>query len=147
MNENVEIKILEPILHYAKEFISPEEFNLYYKIHKDEMDKLTTHKLNKLYHIKDYRITKIKGELMLKKFNEEAHRKIMMTRNDAKLRQFVDNDNDDDNNDNAEKITELERRIDIIEAENKNEIERINEEIKSLKIVLQSVRDFLVSQQ
>ncbi len=135
MNENVEIKILEPILHYAKEFISPEEFNLYYKIHKDEMDKLTTHKLNKLYHIKDYRITKIKGELMLKKFNEEAHRKIMMTRND--------NDNDD----NAEKITELEKRIDIIEAENKNEIERINEEIKSLKIVLQSVRDFLVSQQ
>ncbi len=139
MNENVEIKILEPILHYAKEFISPEEFNLYYKIHKDEMDKLTTHKLNKLYHIKDYRITKIKGELMLKKFNEEAHRKIMQIRND--------NDNDDDNNDNAEKITELERRIDIIEAENKNEIERINEEIKSLKIVLQSVRDFLVSQQ
>lgn len=135
MNENVEIKILEPILHYAKEFISPEEFNLYYKIHKDEMDKLTTHKLNKLYHIKDYRITKIKGELMLKKFNEEAHRKIMMTRND--------NDNDDDN---KKKITELEKRIDIIEAENKNEIERINEEIKSLKIVLQSVRDFLVSQ-
>lgn len=135
MNENVEIKILEPILHYAKEFISPEEFNLFYKIHKDEMDKLTTHKLNKLYHIKDYRITKIKGELMLKKFNEEAHRKIMMTRND--------NDNDDDN---AEKITELEKRIDIIEAENKNEIERINEEIKGLKIVLQSVRDFLMSQ-
>lgn len=135
MNENVEIKILEPILHYAKEFISPEEFNLFYKIHKDEMDKLTTHKLNKLYHIKDYRITKIKGELMLKKFNEEAHRKIMMTRND-----------NDDDNDNAEKITELERRIDIIEAENKNEIERINEEIKGLKIVLQSVRDFLVSQ-
>ena len=135
MNENVEIKILEPILHYAKEFISPEEFNLYYKIHKDEMDKLTTHKLNKLYHIKDYRITKIKGELMLKKFNEEAHRKIMMTRND--------NDNDDDS---VEKITELEKRIDIIEAENKNEIERINEEIKSLKIVLQSIRDFLVSQ-
>lgn len=135
MNENVEIKILEPILHYAKEFISPEEFNLFYKIHKDEMDKLTTHKLNKLYHIKDYRITKIKGELMLKKFNEEAHRKIMMTRND-----------NDDDNDNAEKITELERRIDIIEAENKNEIERINEEIKGLKIVLQSVRDFLMSQ-
>ena len=31
------------------------------------MDKLTTHKLNKMYRIDDYRITKIKGVLMLKK--------------------------------------------------------------------------------
>ena len=35
------------------------------------MDSLTTHKLNKMYHIDGYRITKIKGELMLK-----AERKI-----------------------------------------------------------------------
>ena len=42
------------------------EFNLWYAKNKDEVDKLTTHKLNKMYHIVGYRITKIKGELMLK---------------------------------------------------------------------------------
>lgn len=138
MNETVEIKIIEPILHYAKEFISPEEFNLYYKIHKDEMDKLTTHKLNKLYHIKNYRITKIKGELMLKKFNESLA-KTKTADNDAKLRQFVDNDTDNDN-------TELEKRIEMLEVEYKNDIEQLNDEIKNIKLVLQSVRDYLVSQ-
>ena len=130
MNETVEIKIIEPILHYAKEFISPEEFNLYYKIHKDEMDKLTTHKLNKLYHIKNYRITKIKGELMLKKFNESL----------AKTK-TADNDNDTDNDN-----TELEKRIEMLEVEYKNDIEQLNDEIKNIKLVLQSVRDYLVSQ-
>ena len=128
MNETVEIKIIEPILHYAKEFISPEEFNLYYKIHKDEMDKLTTHKLNKLYHIKNYRITKIKGELMLKKFNESL----------AKSK-TADNDTDNDN-------TDLEKRIEMLEVEYKNDIEQLNDEIKNIKLVLQSVRDYLVSQ-
>lgn len=46
MNENVEIKILEPIIHSAKEFILSEEFNLYrfYKMYKNEIYKLTTHK-------------------------------------------------------------------------------------------------------
>ncbi len=136
MNETVEIKIIEPILHYAKEFISPEEFNLYYKIHKDEMDKLTTHKLNKLYHIKNYRITKIKGELMLKKFNESLA-KTKTADNDAKLRQFVDTDNDN---------TDLEKRIEMLEVEYKNDIEQLNDEIKNIKLVLQSVRDYLVSQ-
>ena len=34
---------------------------------KDEIDSQTTHKLNKQYHIKGYVITKIKGELCLKK--------------------------------------------------------------------------------
>lgn len=62
-----QIKVIEPILNYIKEFKDPEEFDMYYKMNKEKMDSLTTHKLNKLYHIKDYRITKIKGVLMLKK--------------------------------------------------------------------------------
>ena len=62
----MEIKVIEPIKNYLKEFNTPEEFNLWYAKNKDEVDKLTTHKLNKMYHIVGYRITKIKGELMLK---------------------------------------------------------------------------------
>ena len=63
----MDLKVIEPIKNYIKEFNSPVEFNLWYAKHKEEVDALTTHKLNKMYHINDYRITKIKGELMLKK--------------------------------------------------------------------------------
>ena len=62
----MEIKVIEPIKNYLKEFNTPVEFNLWYSKNKDEVDKLTTHKLNKMYHINNYRITKIKGILMLK---------------------------------------------------------------------------------
>lgn len=67
----MELKILEPISKYLKEFNSPEEFNVFYSKNKEELDKLTTHKLNKMYHIIGYRITKIKNELMLKKWLEK----------------------------------------------------------------------------
>ena len=63
----MQIKIIEPIKEYSKVFNSPDEFNLWYTKNKDEMDKMTTHKLNKLYKIEGYRITKIKNVLMLKK--------------------------------------------------------------------------------
>ena len=66
----MDIKILEPIRNYLKEFNTVEEFNNFYSLNKDELDKQTTHKLNKMYHVKGYRITKIKGELMLKKWDD-----------------------------------------------------------------------------
>ena len=68
-----EIKILQPITNYIKEFESPDEFNLFYNKYKEEIDSTTTHKLNKLYHIRGYRITKIKDVLMLKKHEEKKH--------------------------------------------------------------------------
>ena len=75
----MDVKIIEPIRNYLKEFNSTEEFNAFYSMHKDEMDALTTHKLNKMYHVNGYRITKIKGELMLKRWenkrDEEEHLK------------------------------------------------------------------------
>ena len=63
----MDLKIIKPVEKYLKEFESPEEFNVFYAKNKDEIDCQTTHKLNKQYHIKGYVITKIKGELCLKK--------------------------------------------------------------------------------
>ena len=40
---------------------------MFYAKNKDEIDSQTTHMLNKKYHIKGLVITKIKGELCLKK--------------------------------------------------------------------------------
>lgn len=85
----MEVKVIEPIKNYLKEFNTPVEFNLWYAKNKDEVDKLTTHKLNKMYHIVGYRITKIKGILMLKE--------------DKKVK------NDEENEDIYELKAELER--------------------------------------
>lgn len=61
-----EIKVLEPVKNVIKEFDTPDEFNMYYMKNKDEIDKLTTHKLNKMFKIEGYRITRIQGTLMLR---------------------------------------------------------------------------------
>ena len=61
------LNVIEPIKSAIKEFHSVEEFNVYYQLHKEEIDNTTTHKLNKMYHIDGYRITKIKNVLMLKR--------------------------------------------------------------------------------
>ena len=72
----MDVKVIEPIKNYLKEFNSPDEFNLFYSKNKSEIDAYTTHKLNKMYHIVGYRITKIKGVLMLKKWDESKNMKI-----------------------------------------------------------------------
>lgn len=71
----MDVKVIEPIKNYLKEFNSPDEFNLFYSKNKSEIDAFTTHKLNKMYHIIGYRITKIKGVLMLKKWDESKNMK------------------------------------------------------------------------
>ena len=63
----MDVKVIGPIKEYLKMFSGPDDFNLWYVKNKDDVDKLTTHKLNKMYHIDGYRITKIKGILCLKK--------------------------------------------------------------------------------
>lgn len=62
----MDLKIYEPIRHCLKEFDNAQEFTVYYSKHKDELDKETTHKLNKMFKINGYKITRIKGELSLK---------------------------------------------------------------------------------
>ena len=73
----MDLKVIEPIKNYLKEFKTVDEFNLWYSKNKEEVDKLTTHKLNKMYKIDGYRITKIKGVLMLKKWVEKEEKEIV----------------------------------------------------------------------
>lgn len=69
----MDLKIIEPIKNHLKEFKTVDEFNLYYSKNKDEIDSMTTHKLNKMYFINGYRITKIKGKLCLKNHVEKEN--------------------------------------------------------------------------
>ena len=59
------IQLIEPIKE-RREFKDPVEFDAYYQEHKKELEEKTTHKLNKMFNVPGYRITKIKGVLSLK---------------------------------------------------------------------------------
>lgn len=83
----MQVKIIEPIREYSKVFNTPDEFNIWYSKNKDEVDALTTHKLNKMYKIEGYRITKIKNILMLKKDNNDSR--------EARRNKFPESSNDE----------------------------------------------------
>ena len=44
----------------VKNFDTLEEFQNYYNLHKDEVDKMSTIKLNRMFKIKDYKMKRIK---------------------------------------------------------------------------------------
>ena len=43
----MDLKVIEPVQKPLKEFDSPDEFNIYYHKHKDDIDRQTTHMLNR----------------------------------------------------------------------------------------------------
>ena len=112
----MEVKTIEPISKYVKEFTSVDEFNLWYAKNKAEVDALTTHKLNKMYYINGYRITKIKGVLMLKKYDAKRQK-----------RYFSEHD---------ENVAIHELRVDI-----ENELSQINENVDQLKSQITEIRE------
>lgn len=105
----MDLKIYEPIRHCLKEFDNAQEFTVYYSKHKDELDKETTHKLNKMFKINGYKITRIKGELSLK------------------IDRSVKKDNESNTNDSCEDVMgtihsleqSFNKRISELEAKNK----------------------------
>lgn len=113
------INVIEPITHYIKEFDTTNDFDSWYKAHQDDMDKLTTHKLNKMYHINGYRITRIKGQLMLKKARPTTTTKT--TKSDTDIIS-----------------TEHEQRFIAIESD----IAEIYDDIKNIKIALQTIEQY-----
>jgi hypothetical protein len=48
-----------------EEFESADAFKAYLGEHADELDKLSTYKLNKRFHIKNYKISKLNGKISL----------------------------------------------------------------------------------
>ena len=119
----MDLKIIEPIKNHLKEFKTVDEFNLYYSKHKEDIDSMTTHKLNKLYHIDGYRITKIKGKLCLKKFNGKikSSQKVDQTLNPKGLKETDSTD--------EENLRQI--------------IDEHSEEIKKLKTALNDIINFL----
>ena len=67
--EPINLKIIEKFSPTIISFETPEEFKEYLSENIEELKGWTTQKLNKQYHINGYQITKIKGEISLRKVN------------------------------------------------------------------------------
>jgi predicted nucleic acid-binding Zn-ribbon protein len=78
----MDLKVLEPINSPLQEFKTIDEFNLFYQKNKEVMDGTTTHKLNRMYKIEGYKITKIKKVLSLKKWNGKSYYQKQITPNE-----------------------------------------------------------------
>lgn len=63
------IPIIEPIKE-RKDFKNPDEFTVFYNQNKQLFEENTTCKLNKMFNIPGYRITKLKGVVSLKNIPE-----------------------------------------------------------------------------
>lgn len=61
------LKIIEPIKIDVKTFQNEKEFEDYYNLNKKSLEDSTTTRLNRMFKIPGYRITRIKNELCLKK--------------------------------------------------------------------------------
>lgn len=68
----MDVPVIEAIHSPKHVFETVDEFNMYYHKHKSELDPLTTNKLNKMFQIKGYKITKLNGVLSLKKFDPKT---------------------------------------------------------------------------
>ena len=117
----MDLKVINEIRDEIKTFNSPEEFDLYYRKHKESMDNRTTQFLNKVYKINspdgEYRITKKNCE---KKDGKIVGGKIC-------LKKVVNKQNDDN------EITDL--RYANIQADItnlKNELNELKKQIESI---------------
>ena len=91
----------------VKNFDTLEEFQNYYNLHKDEVDKMSTIKLNRMFKIKDYKITR--------RTIDNAEQKTLC------FRQFLKSELEthDEHNDEIENtLTELNNRIKQLELDN-----------------------------
>ena len=81
------IKVIEKFTPDVINFETKEDFIEYLDKHREELDKLSTCKLNKLCKIKDYRITKIDGEISLKS-NKYTYNQDKSDRHDNELEEL-----------------------------------------------------------
>ena len=132
----MDLKVIEPVKTPLKEFEGPDEFNLYYHKHKDEIDSQTTHILNRKYKINGYRITKIKGVLCLK---NEGKNYYQIHKNELKgVQSEIKNEEDQDTIHSVQQISDLIHELGIA-----RDLKVLQERIEQLEQSLNEVIDYI----
>ena len=123
MSESSEsnLKVIEPIQIDVKTFQDKNEFEMFYNSHKNEFENCTTTKLNRMYKIPGYRITRQKEVLCLKK-------------------DYTKNNKQESDDDNIQKFDELKDELTKLIEEVKlyfnSEIAKINTRIKKIEKII-----------
>ncbi len=71
LKKELNMKIIEPFTSDIIEFENAEQFNEYINKDLEKYTRLTTQKLNKMFHIPSYRITKINKAIGLRKYRSQ----------------------------------------------------------------------------
>lgn len=104
----------------VKNFETLDEFQQFYDLHKSEINELSTVKLNRLYHIKDYKITR-------RKLDENNEKTLCF-----QLKKNKTISNSDDYNECEKAITELRALIKSLEYETSKIKEQVIEIVKAI---------------
>ena len=103
----------------VKNFDSLDEFQQFYNLHKSEIDELSTVKLNRMYHIKDQKITRRKLD------NNDEDKTLCFQQ--AKVLTKAEMDTSD-----IPRLIELENRMKTLELANEKIIKQITEIINAI---------------
>ena len=123
MSESSEsnLKVIEPIQIDVKTFQDKNEFEMFYNSHKNEFENCTTTKLNRMYKIPGYRITRQKEVLCLKK-------------------DYTKNNKQESDDDNIQKFDELKdeltKMIEEVKLYFNSEIAKINTRYKKIEKII-----------
>ena len=123
MSESSEsnLKVIEPIQIDVKTFQDKNEFEMFYNSHKNEFENCTTTKLNRMYKIPGYRITRQKEVLCLKK-------------------DYTKNNKQESDDDNSQKFDELKdeltKMIEEVKLYFNSEITKINTRYKKIEKII-----------
>ena len=123
MSESSEsnLNVIEPIQIDVKTFQDKNEFEMFYNSHKNEFENCTTTKLNRMYKIPGYRITRQKEVLCLKK-------------------DYTKNNKQESDDDNTQKFDELKdeltKMIEEIKLYFNSEIAKINTRYKKIEKII-----------
>ncbi len=112
LKKELNIKVIEPFTSDIIEFDNIEQFNDYINRDLEKYTSLTTQKLNKMFHVPGYRITKINKEIGLRKVDTRIAQESEIPSKDS--------------------ITLLKEMIETLI----NEVSRIDNELNTLKSYL-----------
>ena len=110
------IPVIEPFNGKVQTFNSADEFNLYYAKNKADVESLPTRKLNERFVINGYKLTRIKGQLTLRK---EAHKQSLKSQVEALASELAD-------------VTRTTRNQDVTIMKLKESVQRISDTLNAL---------------
>ena len=125
----------------VKNFDTIDEFQQYYNLHKDEVDKLTTTKLNRMFKIKDHKITRrtIAGNDGKTLCFRQLFKSELSPAQRAELTDNVSKEPNKDSNKDVETHVD-ESRFDELE----NNITELNSKIKSMEVDIIKIKNQLL---